>query len=353
MSGRTAALDWEARFRAERTPWERPSLNPAFVGLARRRRAAPCRILLPGAGRSGEPLALARDGFDVTVVDLAPTAAEVQRVRLHAAGLRGDRFQADLLAWEPDAPFDAVYDQTCLCALPPAILPDYVGAPAPLAAAGRLAVHPVHADRLGGRPALRLPARPDAHPVRRRLDMAGAACRRAVAAWHAGHDHARDSRDPDPGLTTRAGPGSLRRGTGSARGARSAALRQPAAPFRHRAQPVIEPLRLSHVEQVLRWRVVHAAHLRPRRAGGYQQQHRERGAGRKESALRHVRLRNATVHSPVRRGGGVSPPASGFLDRTTPHRLHPPAFLRTAAPSWLKRNRAAGSITSRPSCTPG
>ena len=125
MSGPTTALDWEARFRAERTPWERPSLNPAFVGWRASGALAPCRILLPGAGRSGEPLALARTGFDITVVDLATTATDVQRVRLQAAGLPGTVVTADLLAWEPVRPFDAVYDQTCCCALPPATLPDY------------------------------------------------------------------------------------------------------------------------------------------------------------------------------------------------------------------------------------
>ncbi len=126
MSGRTAALDWDAMFRAQRTPWERPSLNPAFVTWRASGALSPCRILLPGAGRSGEPLALARDGFDVTVVDLAATAVDVQRVRLQAARLPGTVEQADLLDWQPAEPFDAVYDQTCLCALPPAILPEYV-----------------------------------------------------------------------------------------------------------------------------------------------------------------------------------------------------------------------------------
>ena len=126
MSGQTTALDWDAMFRAQRTPWERPSLNPAFVTWRADGTLAPCRILLPGAGRSGEPLALARDGFDVTVVDLAPTAAEVQRVRLQAAALEGAVHEADLLEWAAPAPFDAVYDQTCLCALPPPVLPAYV-----------------------------------------------------------------------------------------------------------------------------------------------------------------------------------------------------------------------------------
>jgi hypothetical protein len=121
----TRALDWEARFRAERTPWERPTLNAAFVTWRRDGVLAPCRILVPGAGRSGEPLALSQDGFDVTVVDAAPSAVAVQRVRLHAAALRAEIHEADLLTWTPPAPFDAVYDQTCLCALPPAIWPDY------------------------------------------------------------------------------------------------------------------------------------------------------------------------------------------------------------------------------------
>lgn len=125
MSGPTVALDWNARFQAERTPWERPTLNPAFMAWRQAGTLAICRILLPGAGRSGEPLALARDGFDVTIVDIAPAAVAVQQVRLQAAGLRGAVHQADLLDWQPDAPFDAIYDQTCLCALPPAVLPDY------------------------------------------------------------------------------------------------------------------------------------------------------------------------------------------------------------------------------------
>ena len=33
---------------------------------------------------------------------------------------------ADLFSWQPQAPFDAVYDQACLCALPPSLWPDYV-----------------------------------------------------------------------------------------------------------------------------------------------------------------------------------------------------------------------------------
>ncbi len=125
MSGRSTALDWEARFRAERTPWERPTLNPAFTRWRQAGTLSPCRILVPGAGRSGEPMALAAAGFDVTVVDSAPTAVAVQRARAEAAGVAPAIEEADLLAWSPEQPFDVIYDQTCLCALPPDLLGEY------------------------------------------------------------------------------------------------------------------------------------------------------------------------------------------------------------------------------------
>ena len=118
-------MNWEARYQAERTPWERPALHPAFNGWRQSGALAPCRILLPGAGRSGEPIALARAGFDVVVIDSAPTAVAVQRARAETAAVPCEVVEADLFGWSPARPFDAVYDQTCLCALPPATLPPY------------------------------------------------------------------------------------------------------------------------------------------------------------------------------------------------------------------------------------
>jgi trans-aconitate methyltransferase len=58
-------------------------------------------------------------------VDAAASAVAAQRARLERLNVAARVEQADLLAWNPAAPFDAIYDQTCLCALPPAILPDY------------------------------------------------------------------------------------------------------------------------------------------------------------------------------------------------------------------------------------
>ena len=106
---------WEARFKEQRTPWERGAMNPAYLAWRGTGVLNPCRILVPGAGRSPEPKALLADGFDVTTLDLADSAVAMQAEVLGAERA----VQGDVTRWMPDSPFDVVYDQTCLCALPP------------------------------------------------------------------------------------------------------------------------------------------------------------------------------------------------------------------------------------------
>jgi SAM-dependent methyltransferase len=79
----------------------------------------PCRILIPGCGSGYEAAALAKAGFEVTALDYAPVAIERTRKLLDAVGLKANLVEADALAWQPQRPFDAVYEQTCLCALYP------------------------------------------------------------------------------------------------------------------------------------------------------------------------------------------------------------------------------------------
>lgn len=112
---------WESRFQESNTPWERGTLNPTFLSWRASGALAPCRTLVPGAGRSLEPAALLDAGFDVTALDLAESAVAAQAERIGA----GRVVQGDVTAWTPADPFDAVYDQTCLCALPPDLWPAY------------------------------------------------------------------------------------------------------------------------------------------------------------------------------------------------------------------------------------
>jgi SAM-dependent methyltransferase len=121
----TQAIDWESRYRDGTAGWERRGLNPAFLAWRSTGALQPCRILVPGGGRSLEPLALAEAGFDVTVVDAAPSAIAAQRARFERLKLPSRAEQADLFSWDPAVPFDAAYDQTCLCSLPPGLWPSY------------------------------------------------------------------------------------------------------------------------------------------------------------------------------------------------------------------------------------
>jgi len=147
------AIDWESRYRDGTTGWERHGLNPAFLAWRDGGTLAPCRILVPGGGRSMEPLALAEAGFDVTVVDVAPSAVAVQRARFERLHIRARVEQADLFAWSPGEPFEAVYDQTCLCALSPPMWPEYeLRLHAWLRPGGRLFILFMQSDRPDGPP---------------------------------------------------------------------------------------------------------------------------------------------------------------------------------------------------------
>lgn len=121
-----SGFDWETRFRDGHTPWERGGLHPALArwaatGAVRAGRS----IIVPGCGRALEPLELARLGLNVTAADLSATALAWQRAQFNAAGLDAELVEGDVLAWRPDEPADLVWEQTFLCAIPPALRADY------------------------------------------------------------------------------------------------------------------------------------------------------------------------------------------------------------------------------------
>lgn len=109
---------WQQRFESGQTPWDRGAAHPQLLrwldeGLL----AAGQAIVIPGCGRGHELLALGQAGIASTGLDYTPAAVAIARERLGA--LPGRVEQADVLAWQPPAPLDRVYEQTCLCALHP------------------------------------------------------------------------------------------------------------------------------------------------------------------------------------------------------------------------------------------
>jgi len=116
---------WEARYQQQKTGWDRGDINPQLHKWLKEKALEPCRILVPGCGNGYEVLTLAAAGFDVVAVDIAVSPVKQLRDQLKRQNLKAEVLQHDLLTWESEKKFDAIYEQTCLCALPPDIWQQY------------------------------------------------------------------------------------------------------------------------------------------------------------------------------------------------------------------------------------
>ncbi|MGA2552928.1 MAG: methyltransferase domain-containing protein [Burkholderiaceae bacterium] len=122
MRGPTSEF-WQERFELSQTPWDRGGASPKLLEWLAEGALKPCRILVPGCGSGWELVEFARRGFAVTGIDYTQAAVERSRSKLLAEGLDGDVRLTDVLDFQAEKPFDAIYEQTCLCAL----FPDFWG----------------------------------------------------------------------------------------------------------------------------------------------------------------------------------------------------------------------------------
>ncbi len=118
MAGPTVDF-WQQRFENSQTGWDRGAPGPQLLAWLDEGALTPCRIIVPGCGSGWDVAELARRGFEVTALDYADAAVARTRALLHAQGLVAEVLQADVLQFDPGGDFDAVYEQTCLCALHP------------------------------------------------------------------------------------------------------------------------------------------------------------------------------------------------------------------------------------------
>lgn len=116
---------WQTKFETNHVPWDRGAASPQLARWFDDQLLAPCRIAVPGCGSGHEVVQFATRGFDVTGLDYAPAAVARTRAALANtnnnanASTRAEVIEADVLKWNPSSPFDAIYEQTCLCALHP------------------------------------------------------------------------------------------------------------------------------------------------------------------------------------------------------------------------------------------
>ena len=126
----TDPVDWDARYIAGDTPWDKRSAAPPLLEFLAHHPITG-RVLVPGCGSGHDARAIAGQeggGAEVTGLDLSETALRFAR-GFPAAGSeiyeQGDLFA---LPKEWDRRFDWVFEHTCFCAIPPVRRTDYVAA---------------------------------------------------------------------------------------------------------------------------------------------------------------------------------------------------------------------------------
>ncbi len=118
---------WDARYRDGHTPWERGRPPPDLLELLEALGGTTLCVLVPGAGHGTDAVAWAAAGHEVTAIDHAPRAVERCRARARAMQRPLRALLADVLDLPADlhGAFDVVWEQTCLCALPPSARRSY------------------------------------------------------------------------------------------------------------------------------------------------------------------------------------------------------------------------------------
>jgi SAM-dependent methyltransferase len=133
---RALSVDWQDRYEAGDTPWDKGEAHPALIDFVAEQGPLQGRVLVPGCGLGHDVRALSTGENAVTGLDIAPSAVEAAR-QFPPTG-REEYIAGDL--FDLDAPlrrsFSWVVEHTCFCAIDPAMRGDY-----PAAVAGALVPH--------------------------------------------------------------------------------------------------------------------------------------------------------------------------------------------------------------------
>ena len=76
--------EWEGRYQRGEMGWDRHGINPLMNSWMVEALAANASVLIPGCGHGYEVIELARLGFQVTGLDIAPTPVARMRRELVA-----------------------------------------------------------------------------------------------------------------------------------------------------------------------------------------------------------------------------------------------------------------------------
>ncbi len=131
--------DWNARYLAGETPWEKGAPAPPLLELWEKTDRAIWgggTVLVPGCGTGHDVRALSAEGLDVLGLDLAEEA--VAKARSSPAAGNEEYALGDFLdpEWRKGKRFSAIWEHTCYCAINPSRRPAYAEACAELTGPG-------------------------------------------------------------------------------------------------------------------------------------------------------------------------------------------------------------------------
>lgn len=106
--------NWDERYKTGELPWDSNIRSRELARVLEERKIAPSRAVELGSGTGTNSVFLAERGFDITALDVSPTAIEMAQKRAEAAGVEVEFFTADLADLKLDLkPFDFIFDRGC------------------------------------------------------------------------------------------------------------------------------------------------------------------------------------------------------------------------------------------------
>jgi SAM-dependent methyltransferase len=107
--------NWDDRYQKGETPWDTGKPSAELCRVVAEAGIKPCRAIEFGCGTGINSVWLAHQGFDVTGIDLSPSAIEKARRRAAEAGTNVRFAAADLQQLPPEltGPYDFFFDRGC------------------------------------------------------------------------------------------------------------------------------------------------------------------------------------------------------------------------------------------------
>jgi SAM-dependent methyltransferase len=128
---------WDAAYReGRRAPWDTGAPAPELKRVVEEGLVRPCRTVELGCGTGESTIYLAQKGFEVTAIDVAPTALGLAAEKAARAGVRVRWVLADVLALPELPTFDLVFDRGCYHNVRYVNAPGFVGSLRGLSHAG-------------------------------------------------------------------------------------------------------------------------------------------------------------------------------------------------------------------------